>query len=254
MIENYDEKVRLIVGDLLADPEADAPVKSFLTAYDPSKDRSTNRTVLSGSRFQVATLDACARFFKIATIDDNGARIYSNKPSLAMRIILEIETFFPTTCGQCNEEYCNKFNSPTSPKLRCYLCFQGSHSCDKTTVAADILYAIPTSLPHGTVWLCNLCLMQNNPMPSKRPKSGRNRFVSTSSVAVSAMVTPSGTPTRDKKLGVSVDELSKKLAEVQKQQQSVDSSAPSALQQENNTDSQSENAPKENDNLSLIHI
>ena len=94
MIENYDKKIRLVIGGLMA--KADTPTKSVLTTYDPSKDRTTNRTVLGGSKFQVSTLDACANFFNIATIDESGSQIYSNKPSLAMRIILEIETFFPT--------------------------------------------------------------------------------------------------------------------------------------------------------------
>ena len=75
MIENYNKKIRLVIGGLMA--KADTSTKSVLTAYDPSKDRTTNTC-------------ACANFFKIATIDENASRIYSNKPSLAMRIILEI--------------------------------------------------------------------------------------------------------------------------------------------------------------------
>ena len=97
MIENFDEKVRLVIGGLMANPKADALTKSVFTAYDPSKDRANNRTVLGGSRFQVPTLDACASFLK--TVDENSSRIYSNKPALAMHIILEIETLFPTICG-----------------------------------------------------------------------------------------------------------------------------------------------------------
>ena len=90
MIENFDEKVRLVIGGLMANPKADALTKSVFTAYDPSKDRANNRTVLGGSRFQVPTLDACASFLKIATVDENSSRIYKNKAALAMRIILEI--------------------------------------------------------------------------------------------------------------------------------------------------------------------
>ena len=183
MIEDYDKKIRLVIDGLMA--KADSPTKSVLTAYDPSKDRTTNRTVLGGSMFQVSTLDACANFFKIATTDENDSRIYSNKPSLAMRIILEIETFFPTICGQCDEEYCNKFDSTASPALQCFLCFQGSHNCEQTAEAAANLHAIPTELPRGTVWLCKLCLMQNNPVPSKRSKSNRSHCPSTASVAES---------------------------------------------------------------------
>ena len=98
MIENCDKKIRLVIGGVIA--KAVTPTKSVLTSYDPSKDRTTNRTVLGGSKFQVSRLDACANFFKIATIDENGSRIYSNKPSLAMRIILEIETFSLPSVGR----------------------------------------------------------------------------------------------------------------------------------------------------------
>ena len=168
----------------MANPKAEALTKSVFTAYDPSKDRANNRTVLGGSRFQVPTLDACASFLKIATVDENSSQFYSNKPALAMRIILEIETLFPTICGQCDEEYCNKFDSPTSAILRCFWCFQGSHSCEQTTQAAANLHAAPTALPRGTVWLCKLCLILNNPVPNKRSKSNRYRYPSTASVAV----------------------------------------------------------------------
>ena len=63
MIENYDKKIRLVIGGLMA--KADTPTKSVLTAYDPSKDGTTNRTVLGGSKFQVSTLDACANFLRL---------------------------------------------------------------------------------------------------------------------------------------------------------------------------------------------
>ena len=224
MIENFDEKVRLVIGGLMANPKADALTKSVLTAYDPSKDRSNNRTVLGGSRFQVPTLDAS--FFKIATVDDN-SRIYSNKPALAMRIILEIETLFPTICGQCDEEYCNKFESPTSPVLRCFLCFQGSHSCEQTTQVAANLHASPTALPHGTVWLCKLCLTQNNPVPSKSSKSNCHRYPSTASVAVSTHPSQTATPNENKQTDIDADELSKKLNVVHRQQQQQTAIKPS---------------------------
>ena len=229
MIENFDEKVRLVIGGLMANPKADALTKSVFTAYDPSKDRANNRTVLGGSRFQVPTLDACASFLKIATVDES-SRIYSNKPALAMRIILEIETLFLTICGQCDEEYCNKFDSPTSPILRCFLCFQGSHSCEQTTQAAANLHAAPTALPHGTVWLCKLCLIQNNPVPNKRSKSSvsnRHRYPSTASVAVSAHTSQTATPTENKQPGISADELSKKLDVVHQEQQQQTANNPS---------------------------
>ena len=93
-ISGYDEKVRLVIGDLMM--RADTLSKTIITAYDPSKGRSINKNVLGGSRLQTAALDACALFLGIPVEDING-RIYSNKPTLAMRIILQIEALFPTT-------------------------------------------------------------------------------------------------------------------------------------------------------------
>ena len=60
MTENFDEKVRLVIGGLMANPKADALTKFVFAAYDPSKDRANNRTVLGGSRFRLPKLDACA--------------------------------------------------------------------------------------------------------------------------------------------------------------------------------------------------
>ena len=144
-----------------------------------------------------------------------------------MRIILEIETLFPTICGQCDEEYCNKFESPTSPVLRCFLCFQGSHICEQTTQVAANLHASPTALPHGTVWLCKLCLTQNNPVPSKRSKSNRHRYPSTASVAVSTHLSQTATPNENKQTDIDADELSKKLDVVYRQQQQQTAIKPS---------------------------
>ena len=83
-ISGYDEKVRLVIGDLMM--RADTLSKTIITAYDPSKDRSINKNVLGGSRFQTAALDACALFLGIQVEDSNG-RIYSNKPSLAICVL-----------------------------------------------------------------------------------------------------------------------------------------------------------------------
>ena len=46
--ENYDEKVRLVIGHILS--WADILTKIVLTAYDPSKDPSANKFILGGSR------------------------------------------------------------------------------------------------------------------------------------------------------------------------------------------------------------
>ena len=100
-IDSYDEKVKMVIGSLMM--RADALSKTVITAYDPSKDSSINKSVLGGSRLQTSALNACALFLGFPIEDANG-RIYSNKPSLAMRIILEIEALFPATCAECSGE------------------------------------------------------------------------------------------------------------------------------------------------------
>ena len=62
MTENFDEKVWLVIGGLMANPKADALTKFVFAAYDPSKDRANNRTVLGGSRFQFITFFNSSHF------------------------------------------------------------------------------------------------------------------------------------------------------------------------------------------------
>ena len=167
-IDDFDNKVRCVIGNLhsMADPVS-IPV---LTAYDPSKDRHANVKVLGGSKFRTPMLDTCANFLGIAAEDGNGSRLFSNKPALAMRIVLEIESLFPTMCGDCSEEYAVEFKSQEIPSHRCYLCFQGSHNCKQFSDKASIM---PPNhdLPSGMIWLCNSCKMVNNPIKTKEGKN-----------------------------------------------------------------------------------
>ena len=91
-IDDFDSKVRVTIGEILS--KADPLSKSVLTAYDSSKDRHANVKVLGGPKFQAMALDMCAEFLQIQVKHESGTRIYTNKPTLAMRIILEIESFF----------------------------------------------------------------------------------------------------------------------------------------------------------------
>ena len=56
-IDSYDDKVKLVIGNLMM--RADALSKTVFTAYDPSKDKTINKSVLGGSRFQTSALNAC---------------------------------------------------------------------------------------------------------------------------------------------------------------------------------------------------
>ena len=217
-IDDYSGKVRLVIGHLMS--KADDISKTVLTAYDNSKDRPVNSKVLGGAKFQVPSLDACAKFLGIPTLDSADARIFPNKPALAMRIIMEIESLFPNICGECNGEYCNEFGSTNPSALRCFLCFQGSHDCQQFTDKAG---KMPDDLLNGSVWLCHGCNVVNNPVPPKR--KGRSRQVSFSDKSTSAAHSLAPTPVENSNTGVSSQELTEKLAAVQKQQESSGSNS-----------------------------
>ena len=92
-----------------------------------------------------------------------------------MRIVLEIESHYPTVCSDCSEEYSVEFKSQEAPALRCFLCFQGSHNCQQLTDRASILPPA-SDLPSGVVWLCSICKSVNNPIKTKqtKPRTGAN--------------------------------------------------------------------------------
>ena len=230
-IDDHDDKVRCVVGKLLS--LADETSKTVLTAFDSSKDRTANVKVLGGSKFQTITLDTCATFLGIPVTDDKGARLFSNKPALAMRIVLEIESHFPAMCSDCSEEYSIELNSTETPALRCFLCFQGSHGCPQFT---DKFATLPpvSDQPSGMVWLCSSCKSVNNPIKTKQPKS-RTGVNTNGSLPPSVVQTPGNsglqtpaTPTTDPGANhepnllsdhsLCPEELSRKLARVKNDQ------------------------------------
>ena len=162
-IADFDNKIHLVIGDLLA--RSDAATKTILTVYDSSMCRDTNKAVLSGQGFQASDLEACASFLNIELRRDV-TKIYSNKTSLALRIILEIESFFPTICEDCSEEYSNPYDPLNPPILRCFLCLQGSHNCEQIKEHAENKNAAPPAA--GNVWLCSNCHELNEPFKPKK--------------------------------------------------------------------------------------
>ncbi|KAL5248617.1 hypothetical protein ACHWQZ_G017709 [Mnemiopsis leidyi] len=164
-ITDFDEKVKLVIGNLLLKAESNPLAKSVLTAFDSSKDVSVNRAVLSSSRYNAATLNSCAQFLDIDLETSDGERIYSNKPALANRIILEIQSFYPAICADCDQEYSVEFDSETKPALHCFLCFQGSHNCASYNDKENGVHLA------GSVWLCKSCHENNNPIKPKKSKS-----------------------------------------------------------------------------------
>ena len=115
--------------------------------------RDTNKAVLSSPRFQASDLEACGSFLNIELRRDI-TKIYSNKASLALRIILEIESFFPTICEDCSEEYSNPHDSLNPPILRCFYVYKVPIIVNKLRDAENKNPAPPAA---GNVWLCSNC-------------------------------------------------------------------------------------------------
>ncbi len=218
VIPDFDDKIRLVVGNLLA--KADNVTKTVLTAFDSSKDISVNKSVLGGSRFNVAALNTCAQFLHIDTDYSNGDHIYTNKHSLANRIILEIISLYPAICADCDKEYSVSFDPVTKPAVRCFLCFQGCHDCASYTPQTVSLFSDSSTSPKGTVWLCKSCHQDNNPIKPKKSKSKSKP----ASKPVSRQPSGSNTPSQQH-VQFSETELQHKLEIVSKQQKSASSSA-----------------------------
>ena len=127
IIPDYDNKLKVVIGNLLS--KADSVSKSVLTAFDSSKDVADNEATLSGPRFKADALSTCAKFLNIVLVNSESKRLFSNKPSLAKRIVFEIEALYPTICADCGSEYSINFTSSPEPALRCFLCLKGCHDC-----------------------------------------------------------------------------------------------------------------------------
>lgn len=159
--------INVILGSLLG--VADPFSKTVISAYKPNVTHNTNVTKISSQKFSMNTLETCADFLNIQVKGDNDIALFSNKPTIADRIILAIEALFPALCDGCDSYYNNEFDKEDDDiPYHCYACFQGSHNCsqikDKLIETKDY--------PVGFVWLCHGCKAKINPMkPPKRSRS-----------------------------------------------------------------------------------
>lgn len=166
----------MVIGELLT--AADAVCRSVLSAYSHSFNHAKNVSTVSSSKFPLDSLEQCANFLGLKTRDENNGKIYSNKPTLADRIVLKIESHFETDCLDCNQKYRIKLGE--TPRLTCFLCFQGSHNCEKYTSFTDT----PNPSPLGNIWICSGCFKKNDLVAPikirKRSNSGQSvSFVET---------------------------------------------------------------------------
>ena len=207
-IPDFDDKINVVIGELLS--KADSISKKVIHAFDPSKDVSQNRSLLSSARYSRPDLETCAKFLLIDLLDSKGRILFSNKVSLVNRIILQVMSFYPAICAECDNEYSVKFGSESKPALHYFLCFHGSLDCNE--LAPKLGRPPPLS---GTIWLCKSCLDDNNPV---KPSMSRSKAGSKDPYRNAS---GSGTPdVQSNKPRVSFNyvELRNKLEELQQQQ------------------------------------
>ena len=175
--EAKEEKHKVALGELLR--LADNISRSVISAYDPNVSHKANQALIGGRKFSSDTLEVCAVFLKLKT-RNNKEKIYSNKMTLADRIILKIESYFEAECKECLEKYTNRVNATTdnAPIFSCFLCMQGSHDCDAIKEIHTAMSAVPaiTDASSGIVWLCKGCFEKNNLLTSTaKNKSGNDK-------------------------------------------------------------------------------
>ena len=153
----------LAIGEILA--KADPATKLVISAYRHDQQHTKNVQALSSAKFSAENLETCANFLGLKTRDGDKGKIFSNKQTLADRIILKIESHFDAECAACEEVYRNKLAD--KPLKVCFRCLQGSHDCDKMKGAN-----IDLSMP-GAVWLCKGCHRQFDALAPTKEKKGR---------------------------------------------------------------------------------
>ena len=211
IIPDYDNKLKVVIGNLLS--KADSVSKSVLSAFDSSKDVADNVATLSGPRFKADALSTCAKFLNIVLVNLESERLFSNKPSLAKRIVFEIEALYSTICADCGSEYSINFTPSPEPALRRFLCLQGCHDCISSCPIN------PTC--KGTVWLCKPCHDSNNPVQTKKSKSKMVSKEPSRKASSSGIITP--LPGEDQKMvQASADELNAKLENILHQQNQLE--------------------------------
>ena len=170
--DNSDDNTKLAIGELLR--EADPISKLVIGSYNHVSHHAVNVKSLASAKFKTEQLETCANFLGLKTRDESNQLIFTNKPTLADRIITKIESFFPSKCQDCGEGYRVKYSElQSSPRLQCFLCLQPSHDCDKVKAYIESLEESSTGISSkliGNAWICSGCFGKNNPLLSNNPR------------------------------------------------------------------------------------
>ena len=154
MSDTTADNIKAAISDILR--VADPTSKLVVSAYSHVARHSNNVKALSSSKFKSVQLELCEICLRLQTRDENNQAIYTNKATLADRIVTKIESYFPSTCHKCSEEYQVKQSDEQSQRLQCFLCLQPSHDCEAITQDTQATEPSPNS-PKGRVWLCSGC-------------------------------------------------------------------------------------------------
>ena len=139
--------------------------RAVIASYNQNNDANENRDALI--KHSADSLEKTALFLKIELLNDAGKKFYPRKAALAERIILVLESYFPTYCSDCNSTYCTEFGGP-EPALRCLSCFQGCHDCDEKLSNLKQLQELSNKCLNGMAWLCHRCYDKNNCLHSRQ--------------------------------------------------------------------------------------
>ena len=139
---------------------ASGDVKNVISKYDQEADFEENKASLIADGMTLEVLKACGEFLNITKLES-----FPDKESLAERIVMQIETFFPTKCSECDEMYTVPFDKEVSPIFTCFLCYQKSHDCQAIQSKMQKLKDCGV-LAVGMVWLCSGCYKRNEPLCS----------------------------------------------------------------------------------------
>ena len=146
--------------------------KLIVGAYKHNESYSKNMAKINCSTFSYNDLEKCAVALNIKQHDptNSGVKLFSNKKTVADRIILKIESHFDEMCDECNETYRNKFGD-VQASLHCFLCLQGSHNCEALAAKLEGYNTFVANKPVGFIWLCRGCRVKNDLNDTNKKKA-----------------------------------------------------------------------------------
>ena len=145
----------IILGELLNLAVGDADALKVFNAYDLDGSFEGNLNTLR--KLPEKALVAACTLLGLKPMVDGKPR-YGSRTTLAEWVILNISVLFVYDCGSCGKEY--QVDRLSQPKVRCRVCGQGSHDCDKFLEAYKALEELNVEVP-GLSWLCHPCASKN---------------------------------------------------------------------------------------------